>query len=130
DQVTRDLEAYRFNDAAMALYRFVWNDYCDWYLELAKPRFLNPDDPSGAAARGILARVLRDVLGMLHPFTPFLTEKLWAALHDALGEPAPSLLMNAAWPSVDGARVDRAAEEEMALVQEVLHAVRQVRTLT
>ncbi len=130
DQVTRDLEGYRFNDAAMALYRFVWNDYCDWYLELAKPRLLDAADPSGAAARGILARVLRDVLRMLHPVTPFLTEKLWEALHEALGEPLPSLLMNASWPTVDGARVDAEAEREMTLVQEVLHAVRQVRTLT
>ncbi len=129
DQVTRDLDAYRFNDAAMALYRFVWNDYCDWYLELAKGRLVE-GDPSGPAARGILARVLRDVLALLHPFTPFQTETLWEALHGTLGEDAGGLLMNAAWPSAAGAEIDGTAEAEMTLVQDVLHALRQVRTLT
>ncbi|MCB9915828.1 MAG: valine--tRNA ligase [Planctomycetes bacterium] len=124
------LDAYRFNDAAMEVYRFVWNDFCDWYLELAKPRFTNPADETGPAVRGILARVLGDVLALLHPFTPYMTEVLWEALGDALGDGARAMLMNSAWPDAAGLAHDAAAEADMALIQEVVRAVRQVRMLT
>ncbi|MAF64169.1 MAG: valine--tRNA ligase [Planctomycetes bacterium] len=124
------LEQYRLNDAAMGLYRFVWNDFCDWYLELAKPRFLNADDPSGAEARATLERVLRDILAMLHPFTPYMTEVLWGSLHESLGVQPPEMLMNSAWPDGEGLEVDAEAEAAMELVRVVVGAVRQVRHLT
>jgi valyl-tRNA synthetase len=124
------LETYHFNDAAMGLYRFVWNDFCDWYLELAKPRFLAAEDPSGAAARETLERVLRDILAMLHPFTPYMTEVLWESLHEVLGAEAPEMLMNSPWPDGAGLEADAEAEAEMELVREVVGAVRQVRHLT
>ena len=123
------LEEYRLNDAATGLYRFVWNDFCDWYLELAKPRFTNPDDETGPAVRGILARVLGDMLALLHPFTPYMTEVLWKARAEALGEPA-ELLMNSAYPTGEGLEVDAGAEADMERIQAVVHAVRQVRMLT
>ena len=128
--VTEHLEVYSFNDAAMELYRFVWNDFCDWYLELAKPRFTSDDDPSGPAARGILARVLGDVLALLHPFTPYMTEVLWKALKEAQGESQPGFLMESAWPTAEGIAVDEAAGEEMELIQGAIQAVRQMRVLT
>lgn len=124
------LETYHFNDAAMGLYRFVWNDFCDWYLELAKPRFLAAEDPSGAAARETLERALRDILAMLHPFTPYMTEVLWENLHEVLGAEAPEMLMNSPWPDGAGLEADAEAEAEMELVREVVGAVRQVRHLT
>ncbi len=123
--VGRALEDYAFHDAANELYRFVWNDFCDWYVELVKSRF---DDASAPAARGTLARVLGDVLGLLHPFTPFLTEKLWGALNEVLGrEPEPLILHP--WPSAEGLESDERAEREMGLVQEVVVSVRRVRAL-
>jgi len=124
------LDEYRLNDAATGLYAFVWNDFCDWYLELAKPRFSNPDDPTGPAVRGILARVLGDVLALLHPFTPYMTELLWKARSEALGLTEPALLMNSPFPDGAGLESDPAAEAEMQLVQDVVRAVRQVRMLT
>ena len=124
------LQEYRLNDAAQLLYRFVWNDFCDWYLELAKPRFTNADDESGPVVRGILARVLGDILGLLHPFTPFMTEVLWSARKEALGLPEGELLMNSAFPDGSGLALDEAAETDMALIQDVVRAVRQVRMLT
>jgi valyl-tRNA synthetase len=131
DAVSTALDEYRLNDAAMTLYRFVWNDYCDWYLELAKPRLAAGEDAtSRAAARSTLVRVLRDVLALLHPFTPFMTEVLWRSLHEARGAPAPGLLMNDRWPSASELAIDEAAESEMELVQGLVHAVCQVRTLT
>jgi valyl-tRNA synthetase len=124
------LDEYRLNDAALGLYRFVWNDFCDWYLELAKPRFTSADDPTGPAVRGILARVLGDVLALLHPFTPFMTEVLWGALGEAQGAGQRALLMNSRFPTGSGLATDAAAESDMARIQDVVRAVRQVRMLT
>ena len=127
--VTDDLDAYRFNDAAMAVYRFVWNDFCDWYLELVKNR-MSDEGPSGAAARGTLARVLRDILGLLHPFTPYMTEVLTDALDEALGASSEGMLASGPWPEGEGVEVDDAAEHDMGLVQDVVRGVRQIRMLT
>jgi valyl-tRNA synthetase len=127
--VTDDLDAYRFNDAAMEVYRFVWNDFCDWYLELVKAR-MSDESSSGAAARGTLARVLRDILGLLHPFTPYMTEVLTDALDEALGASSEGMLASGPWPEGEEIEVDDAAEHEMGLVQDVVRGVRQIRTLT
>jgi valyl-tRNA synthetase len=129
-EVGAALDEYRFNDAATVLYRFVWNDFCDWYLEIAKSRFSEGESDSARAVRGTLARVLRDSLALLHPFTPFQTEVLWKALHDALGEEPESLLISATWPDAAGLRVDADAEAEMDVVQSTVRAVRSVRALT
>jgi valyl-tRNA synthetase len=128
-EVQTALEEYRLNDAATALYRFVWNEFCDWYLEIVKPRLTNPDDESGPAVRGTLTRVLKDMLTLLHPFMPFLTEVLWKALHEQLDEPAP-MLMNASWPDGEGIDADAEAETDMAVIQDLVKAVRSVRALT
>ena len=129
-EVTTALEEHRLNDAANGLYRFVWNEFCDWYLEIAKPRLTDPSDPSGAAVRGTLARVLRDSLALLHPFTPYLTEVLWEALHETLGEERDAMLMNSPWPDGAGLARDAAAEADMGVIQDLVRAVRSVRSLT
>ena len=130
DFVSAALDEYRFNDAATEMYRFVWNDFCDWYVEIAKSRLTGEDAASAAAARGTLARALKDILGLLHPFTPFLTEKLWEALHETLGEAPPADLVRAPWPTGEGLHVDAAAEAEMELLQDMVRCVRRVRALT
>jgi valyl-tRNA synthetase len=107
----------------------VWNDFCDWYLEIVKPRLLSKTDESASAARGTLVRVLMDSLAMLHPFTPFLTEVLWKALHETLGKKAP-MLMNSTWPTGDGVAHDERAESQMQTIQDIVQAVRRVRNLT
>lgn len=128
--VSEALESYHFNDAATRLYRFVWNDFCDWYLELAKPRLSEGESESAQAVRGTLVRVLRDTLKLLHPFTPFQTEVLWNALHGALCEEAPSQLVVASWPDGEGIDADPVAESEMDVVQGLVRAVRSIRALT
>ncbi|TDJ73283.1 MAG: valine--tRNA ligase [Planctomycetota bacterium] len=130
DEVSAALEEYRFNDAATTLYRFVWNDFCDWYVEMVKARLTGADAASAASARGTLARVLADVLGLLHPFTPFMTEKLWAMLWETLGEEPPAALITAPWPAAEGLALDEAAEAEMELIQDLVGAIRRVRSLT
>ncbi|QUS39956.1 valine--tRNA ligase [Tardiphaga alba] len=77
-EVTEAIEAYRFNDAAGAAYRFVWNVYCDWYLELAKPFMMGEDGPAKAETRAMVAWARDEILKLLHPFMPFITEELWA----------------------------------------------------
>ncbi len=128
-EVSQQLDGYLFNDAATALYQFVWNDFCDWYVEIVKGRMTSKDDPSGPVARGTLARVLSDALGLLHPFTPYLTEALWASLNETLGRQLP-MLMNCSWPDGAGLEIDARAEAEMQSIQDLVHAVRQVRNLT
>ncbi len=126
-EVSSALDEYRMNDAAMTLYRFVWNDFCDWYVEIVKSRF-GDQGASGAVARGTLVRVLQDTLALLHPFTPYMTEVLWKALHEALGTTAP-MLMNSTWPDGANLVVDQVAEHEMQVLQDLVGAVRQIRNL-
>ncbi|MBK7641631.1 MAG: valine--tRNA ligase [Planctomycetes bacterium] len=127
--VTLAFEEYRLNDAAKRLYQFVWNDFCDWYVELVKPRLTNANDPSAPAARGTLARVIADSLALLHPFTPYLTEALWKALHETLGEPCGQL-MSATWPTGAGLAADPEALAQMQVIMDAVVAVRQIRNLT
>ncbi|MBI1381434.1 MAG: valine--tRNA ligase [Planctomycetaceae bacterium] len=130
-EATEALEAYRFNDAATGLYRFVWNDFCDWYLELVKGR-LDESAPaaSSAAARGTLARVLRDSLALLHPVIPFLSEVLFDKLHGVLGLRREAFLAASPWPTGEGLKRDAAAELEIGLLQDVVRALRNLRALT
>jgi valyl-tRNA synthetase len=77
-EITAAIEAYKFNEAAAAAYRFVWNIYCDWYLELAKPVLLGPDGAAKTETHGVVAWARDEILKLLHPFMPFITEELWA----------------------------------------------------
>jgi valyl-tRNA synthetase len=90
-EVTEAIEAYRFNDAANAIYRFVWNVYCDWYLELAKPVLLGEESEAKAETRAMVAWARDEILKLLHPFMPFITEELWTvtAARDGLLALAP-----------------------------------------
>jgi valyl-tRNA synthetase len=92
-EVTEAIEAYRFNDAANTAYRFVWNVYCDWYLELAKPVLMGEDGAAKSETRAMVAWARDEILKLLHPFMPFITEELWAVTSaDAAGASSPSPL--------------------------------------
>ena len=92
-EITEALETYRFNDAAGAAYRFVWNIYCDWYLELAKPLLTGPDGAAKTETQSMVAWVRDEILKLLHPFMPFITEELWEVTATR-----STLLALAAWP--------------------------------
>jgi valyl-tRNA synthetase len=97
-EVTTGIQAYRFNEAANAIYRFVWNIYCDWYLELVKPILLSPNRAARAETSAMVAWVRDQILKLLHPFMPFVTEELWQITSDRTG-----LLALTPWPiAVDG----------------------------
>jgi valyl-tRNA synthetase len=121
--VTRYLKTYRFNEAANAVYHFVWDDYCDWYLEMAKPRWAEEADPEDRlAARWVAWRVLDGILRLLHPFMPFVTEEIWQSIpHD--GE----LLASAAWPRAKRSWVDAEAERQVEFLKQLVVAVRNLR---
>ncbi len=121
--VTRNLKTYRFNEAANAIYHFAWNDYCDWYLEMAKPRWAEDADPEDRrAARWVAWKVLDGILRLLHPFMPFVTEEIWQALpHDG------DLLATASWPRARKAWLDADAERQVTFLQELVVAVRNLR---
>ncbi len=123
-EVTAALEAYRFNDAAGALYRFIWNTYCDWYLELIKPVLLGNDAEAAAETRATAAWVRDQALALLHPFMPFITEELWTRTAEERGE-APMLVLSD-WPRPSVS--DDAAAAEMNWVVDLVSQIRSVRT--
>jgi valyl-tRNA synthetase len=119
---TEALDGFKFNEAAGALYRFVWNVYCDWYLELIKPVLLGTDEAAKSETRAAAAWVLDKILALLHPIMPFVTEELWA------GRGArETMLILAAWPRLDEAPVDKAAMDEMSWLIELVSGIRSVR---
>ena len=127
DAVAQGLDAYRFNDAAAAVYQFVWHEFCDWYLEAVKPALYGKQGAEKQAASvRVLERVLRDTLILLHPFMPFITEEIWHKLPGTKGS-----VMKAVFPSdaPDAATVlsDADAESEMGLLISVITGIRNIR---
>ncbi len=133
--VTGQLEGYKFSDPVQELYKFFWNDLCDWYLEIIKPRMR--DAGKKPAAQQALAYVLDATLRLLHPFIPFITEQLYQQLHEMIPqrqiEGLPPLaasddLIAAAWPDMPAELIAAETEQEMELVQAVIPLIRDVRS--
>jgi valyl-tRNA synthetase len=124
--VTAALEAGAFDEAAGALYRFVWNVFCDWYLELAKPILNGDDEVAKAETRAMAAWTLEQILKLLHPVSPFITEALWAATAE-FGPARDGLLIETAWPQLPAAWVDDPASAEIDWLIELVSAVRSIR---
>ena len=125
-EVTGALEAYRFNDAANAAYRFVWNIFCDWHLELTKPLLQGADGPAKDETRATIAFVIDEMMKLLHPFMPFLTEELWA-IKGAESPARASVLALADWPKYDGLR-NAEAEAEIGWVVDLVSEIRSLRS--
>jgi valyl-tRNA synthetase len=124
-EVTAAIEAYKFNEAAGAIYRFVWNVYCDWYLELIKPVLTGPDGAAKSETRGAAAWALDEILKLLHPFMPFISEELWSVTAEH-GPARHHMLALDAWPAHDGLD-DEVAEAEIGWVIDLITAIRSVR---
>ncbi|MGH6769112.1 MAG: valine--tRNA ligase [Xanthobacteraceae bacterium] len=124
-EITAAIEAYKFNDAANAVYRFVWNIYCDWYLELAKPVLSGPDGAAKDETRATVTWVRDEILKLLHPFMPFITEELWRVTAEQ-GPARDTLLALAPWPK-HGRLSDHAAEAEIGWVIDLVSAIRSLR---
>jgi len=127
-EVAKHFENYRFDLAATALYEFTWNEYCDWYLELAKP-ILNKDS-SDAAKRGTrktLVRVLEALLRLLHPIIPFITEEAWQAVGPLAGQHGDTIMLEP-YPQADENKIDTAAIAELEWVKQFIVGVRKIRS--
>ncbi|XGA79425.1 valine--tRNA ligase [Halomonas sp. CH40] len=130
-QVTKALDEYRFDHASQALYEFVWNEYCDWYLELSKP-VLWDENASESAKRGTrrtLVRVLEVILRLAHPMMPYISEEIWQRVAPLAGTYAgdnPSI-MNQPWPQADENRIDEQATRDIEWLKGVIIAVRNIR---
>jgi valyl-tRNA synthetase len=124
--VTAGIESYKFNEAAVAIYEFTWGTFCDWYLELAKPILNGDDEPAKAETRATTAWVLDQILKLLHPFMPFITEELWDRLVE-VGVKRENLLCLSAWPLLTGL-ADAAADEEIGWLVNLVSEVRSVRS--
>lgn len=127
-EVNRQLEAFRFDLAAQALYEFIWDEYCAWYLELVKP-LLWDENASPERQRGTrrtLVRVLETSLRLAHPFMPFITEEIWQRVAPLAGKTGPTLMLQP-WPEFDPERLDEQAEGDIEWVKALMLGVRQIR---
>ena len=120
--VHRALEAFRFNDGAMALYKFVWNEFCDWYIELSKSRLNSKNADEKYATQNVLVHVLEATLKLLHPFMPFITEEIWQKLPKE-----GTSIMTAPFPTFDPNKEDSEAETHLHWVMEIINATRNIR---
>ena len=117
------IESYRFNDAALALYQFTWGTFCDWYVEFVKPFLQGADEGARAETRATAAWVFDQMLHLLHPIMPFVTEELW----QQLGDDRASMLITSPWPELDAALIDEDANAEMDWVVRLISQVRMLR---
>ena len=127
--VTKAIESYRFDLAAQAIYEFVWDNYCDWYLELSKP-VLNSDSASDAAKRGTrrtLVRVLEATLRLAHPIMPFITEEIWQTIAPLAGKSGDTII-NQPYPAADDSKIDTTAVAEMEWVMQFITGIRSIRS--
>jgi valyl-tRNA synthetase len=128
NEVSAGIQAYKFNEAALSAYRFVWNVFCDWTLELAKPVLQGADSPAKTETRATIAFIFDEICKLLHPFMPFLTEELWAIK----GEDGPrreAILALSPWSNLDHL-IDGQAEAEIGWVVDLVNEIRSARSET
>ncbi|WP_282751887.1 class I tRNA ligase family protein, partial [Emergencia timonensis] len=130
EYVTNALEKYDLALAGQRVYELIWNEYCDWYIELVKKRLWGDDEEDKKVVRFVLVMVLKNMLEMLHPFMPFITEEIWSFLphSDCEREDNPNCyLIKAKWPEVSEARRFAAEEERLETAMEAIRAIRNIR---
>lgn len=127
-EVTRQLEQFRFDLASQALYEFIWNQYCDWYLELSKPVLWDENAPIERArgTRRTLVRVLEVALRLAHPFMPFITEEIWQRIAPLAGVSGKTIMLQP-WPVANESRIDTVAEGDIEWLQQLMNGLRNIR---
>ncbi len=127
--IERNLESFRFDEAAGTLYSFIWNIFCDWYLELIKPLLNGEDEELKTETRKTAAWVIDEILKLLHPFMPFITEELWGKVAE-FGHGREDMLINQSWPKYPLALIDDGVEKEIAWVIDLISGIRSLRAET
>ena len=118
------LDRFHFNEAAKVLYDFTWNDFCDWYVEIAKDKFYGKNIKDADLARVVALKCIRTILALLHPYSPFITEELWSHFKESQA----SDLIISAWPKEEPSLEDQVSEDKMAVLQDVVTAIRSIRS--
>ena len=126
--VTKALEVFRYNDAANAIYQFTWGTFCDWYVELIKPYFAGEDGPDKVMTQNTAAWVIDQILALLHPFMPFVTEELWDRLAESSGIERETMLILAPWPEHPNSLIDPNVVAELDWLMELISKIREVRS--
>jgi len=127
-QVRQGLEQFRFNDAAHNIHGFVWGEFCDWYLELIKPRLYDQDHSEArTVAQTVVLHGLEQILRLLHPFIPFITEEIWQALPLFRNFDQIKTIMTQAYPVFESGLINEEAEASMTILQQIIIAVRNIR---
>src|SRR5699024_8789374 len=127
-EVTRQLDNFRFDLAAQALYEFIWHEYCDWYLELSKPVLWDKEAPAERTrgTRRTLVRVLETALRLAHPFMPFITEEIWQRIAPMAGKTGDTIMLQP-FPASDKQAIDEQAEGDIEWLKELMLALRTIR---
>lgn len=121
-EVTDNLEKFELGLAAQRIYDFIWSEYCDWYIEIVKPRLYGPEGDDKETAKFVLIKVLKDVLKLLHPYMPFITEEIWSYLPDT-----STRLVRADWPECSEEEIFEEAEENLEFIMEAVRSIRNIR---
>ena len=123
-RVNHQLDRFHFNEAAKAIYEFTWGDFCDWYIEIAKTRFYGDDPHKSVVSRTVAVHVIKGILTLLHPYSPFITEEIWSYFRND----ADSDLIVSPWLNGDESQADTEADTSMGLLKEMVTAVRTIRS--
>ena len=128
-EVTQGIENYRFDLAAQAIYTFMWDEYCDWYLELSKPVLTNPESPEAAlrGTRRTLVRVMETVLRLIHPLTPYISEEIWQRMAPLAGVEGDTIMLQP-YPAADPDMIDHEATSEVEWIKSFIIGVRKIRS--